>query len=148
MRAGGNKPHIFDEDALTSCGHNRSFAQRFQLVDQAMFDSNPPNHPPDLVKCFFEYVHQQGALMRVLDALTQRTSYVYNEEGCWFPDPDDPDPYFHFEGVKFGLVDESAIVVISEAECWQYVRQVAKVYAAECDANAVAVARMLARIVG
>ncbi|MGJ7527316.1 ribonuclease toxin immunity protein CdiI [Variovorax sp. GB1P17] len=113
-----------------------------------MFDSNSPNHPPDLIKCFFEYVHQQGALMRVLDALTQRISYVYNEEGCWFPDPDDPDPYFHFEGVKFGLVDESAIVVISEAECWQYVRQVAKVYAAECETNAVAVARMLARIVG
>jgi hypothetical protein len=112
-----------------------------------MLDLNLPSRPPALVESFFDYVHQQGALARVLDAVTQRTSFVYNDEGCWFPDTEDPDPFFHFEGVKFGLVDESAMVVISEAECWQYVEQFVKSAVRNGDADAIAIPRMLARVV-
>ena len=111
-----------------------------------MIDPNPPSRPPAWVKSFFDYVHQQGELVHVLDAVTQKNSYVYNEEGCWFPDLEDPDPFFHFEGVKFGLVDESAIDLISEAECWRYVQQFVAAAVGPGDADAVAIRRMLARV--
>lgn len=112
-----------------------------------MLNPNVASSPPALVKSFLDYVHQQGALVRVLESLTQRNSYVYNEEGCWFPDPDDPDPYFHFEGVKFGLVDESATIVVSEAECWQYVQQFVKTKVGLGTADMIAIERMLTRVV-
>jgi hypothetical protein len=100
-----------------------------------------------LIRSFFEYVHQQGELVHVLDVITKRNSYVYNEEGCWFPDRHDSDQFWHFDGVKFGLVDGSAIAVVSEADCWRYVQDFVKSAAGIDDADAVAIARMLARVV-
>ena len=84
-------------------------------------------------------------MMRVLDMITQRNSYVYNDEGCWFPDPEEADSFFHFEGVKFGLADEA--VVISEAECWQYAQQFVDETVRNDDADATAIRLMLARVV-
>lgn len=95
---------------------------------------------------FLDYVYQQGALVHVLDVVTQRSNYVYNEEGCWFPDLEDPDPFFHFEGVKFGLVDESAIVVIPETDCWRYFQQFVRAKVELDDADMTAIERMLARV--
>lgn len=109
--------------------------------------SGPSRPPPALVTSFLDYVYQQGVLVRVLDVVTQRISYVYNEEGCWFPDSEDPDPFFHFEGVKFGLVDESAIVVIPETECWRYFQQFVRAKVDLGDADVIAIEPMLARVI-
>jgi hypothetical protein len=74
-----------------------------------------------MVKSFFNHVCEQGAPVKALDAITQRYGYVYNDEYCIFPDPDDPDPSMHFNGVAFGVSDEE--VVITEVECWRHARQ-------------------------
>ena len=95
---------------------------------------------------FLDYVYQQGALVHVLDVVTQRSDYVYNEECCWFPYLEDPDPFFYFEGVKFGLVDESAIVVIPETDCWLHFQQFMKAKVDLDDADMTAIERMLARV--
>lgn len=66
------------------------------------------------IKSFFNYVCEQQALISALDAITQRCGYTYNEEYRCFPDPDDPDPSLHFDGVAFGVSDEE--LVITEVE--------------------------------
>jgi len=101
---------------------------------------------PAPTRSFLEYVHQQGVLVRVLEVLTQRNSYVYNEEGCWFPDADDPEPFFRFEGVKFGLVDESAMIVITEEECWQCIRTFVTTATGISPGDANTILKMLARV--
>lgn len=116
-----------------------------RLKTSAVHEPQKPNAPA-LVVGFFDYVYSQGELLTVLDCITQKRDYIYNEEGCWFPDPTDPDPFCHFEGVKFGLVDESEIVVISEAECWHCVRQVAEAYVLKHGDKGSAVAQLLERI--
>ena len=81
-----------------------------------------------------------------LDAITQRCGYAYNEEYCSFPDPDDSDPNLHFDGVAFGVSDEE--VVITEIECWRYVRQAGLFWIEQNRADADAVKQILLRIPG
>lgn len=97
-----------------------------------------------MVKSFFNYVCEQRALIRALDAITQRCGYAYNEEYCFFPDPNDPDSSLHFDGVAFGVSDEE--VVVTEVECWQYVRQAGHFWVEQNKADADVVRRILLRI--
>jgi hypothetical protein len=76
------------------------------------------------VKTFFNYVCEQGALADALESIIQRYAYAYNEEYFFFPDRDDPDPSFHFDGVTFGVSDEE--VIINDQECCHYARQAAQ----------------------
>jgi len=98
-----------------------------------------------MVKSFFNYVCEQETLIAVLDVTTQRCGYAYNEEYCFFPDRDDPDPSLHFDGVAFGVSGEEE-VVITEVECWRYVRQVGFFWIEQNRVDADAVRRILLRI--
>jgi hypothetical protein len=98
------------------------------------------------VKSFFNYVCEQRALVRALDVVTQRGTYAYNEEYCAFPDPDDPDPRLHFNGVAFGVSDEE--VIITESEFWRYVQQAGLFWIEHNKADADVVRRILLRVPG
>jgi len=102
------------------------------------------DEPHWMVKSFFNYVYEQNALIPVLDQITQRHGYGYNEEFCIFPDPNDSDPVYHFEGVMFGVGDEE--IIITEAECWNYVRHVAAFYASRHGAEMATIENFLKRI--
>jgi hypothetical protein len=104
------------------------------------------NDPHWMVKSFFNYVCEQRALVKALDVITQKRGYAYNEEYCVFPDPDAPDSSLHLNGVAFGVSDEE--VVITEAECWQYVRQVGLFWIEHNKVDADAVKRILLSIPG
>lgn len=104
------------------------------------------NDPYWMVKSFFNYVCEQKALVHVLEVITKRCSYAYNEEYCVFPDPDDPDQSLHFDGVIFGVSDEE--VIVTEAECWQYVRRAALFWIEHNEVDAVVVKQILLRIPG
>ena len=96
------------------------------------------------VKSFFNYICEQGALVTVLEAITQRLGYAYNEEYCVFPDLDDPDPSLHFVGVTFGVSDEE--VNITEGEFRRYVQRAALFWIERNQADADAIRRMLRRM--
>jgi hypothetical protein len=98
------------------------------------------------VKSFFNYVCEQRALVRALDVVTQRGTYAYNEEYCAFPDPDDPDPRLHFNGVAFGVSDEE--VIITESEFWRYAQQAGLFWIEHNKADADVVRRILLRVPG
>jgi hypothetical protein len=104
------------------------------------------NDPNWMIKSFFNYVCEQGALVEVLDAITKKCGYAYNEAYCVFPDLNDPDSSLHFNGVAFGLSDEE--VVITEVECWRYVRQAGFFWIEQNKAGTDAVRRILLRIPG
>lgn len=102
--------------------------------------------PHWMVKSFFNYVYEQGALVDALKSITQRCGYAYNEEYLFFPDLGDPDPNFHFDGVTFGMSNEE--VIITERECWHYVRQAAAFWIERNNADAVSVESILPGIPG
>ena len=102
------------------------------------------NDPHWMVKSFFNYVCEQHTLVDALDYITQRCGYAYNEEYCAFPDRDDPDSSLHFGGVAFGVCDEE--VVITEVECWQYVRHASLFWTKHNKTDADEVGQMLSRI--
>ena len=102
--------------------------------------------PHWMVKSFFNYVCEEEALLAVLDVISQRCGYAYNEEYCFFPDRDDPDPSLHFDGVALVVCDEE--VVITEVEYWRYVLQVGLFWIEQNRVGADAVRRILLRIPG
>lgn len=95
-------------------------------------------------KSFFNYVCEQNTLVTVLEAISRRHSYAYNEEECVFPDLDDPDPYFHFVGVKFGVSGEE--VNVTEGDFWYYVQRAALFWMERNEADTDALRRILRRI--
>ncbi|MES2298962.1 MAG: ribonuclease toxin immunity protein CdiI [Pseudomonadota bacterium] len=100
--------------------------------------------PHWMVKRFLNYVYEQNVLIDALDQITQRHGFDYNLEFCFFPDRNNPNPIYHFEGVTFGICDDE--VIITEAECWKYVREVAAFYIARNKADAATVTMILKRI--
>ncbi|WP_343732086.1 ribonuclease toxin immunity protein CdiI [Duganella sp.] len=106
--------------------------------------SNWRADPHWMVKSFFNYVCEQGALIHALEAISNRQGYAYNEEYCFFPDLNDPDPSFHFDGVAFGVSDEE--VVITEAQCWEYTRKAALFWMERNKEDAVTVKGILLRV--
>lgn len=101
--------------------------------------------PHWVIKSFLNYVYQQGALLAALDHITSRNGYAYNDEYCFFPDPSDPDEVYHFEGVAFGIEDIDEVVV-TEDQCWYYVRHAANHYLQANPSDASFVADLLKRI--
>ncbi|MFV8599238.1 ribonuclease toxin immunity protein CdiI [Ralstonia pseudosolanacearum] len=101
--------------------------------------------PHWVVKSFLNYLYQQGALVRALDHITSRNGYAYNDEYCFFPDPSDPDPVYHFEGVAFGI-EGTEEVVVTEDQCWCYVRHAANHYLQTTPSDAAVIADLLKRI--
>jgi hypothetical protein len=65
---------------------------------------------------------------------------------CLFPDPDDPDTSLHFDGVTFG--NPVGKVVITEVECWQYIRQAGLFWIKHNKVDADAVRQILLRLPG
>ena len=71
------------------------------------------NHQTDphwIAKQFFNSMYQQDRFLWALPLMVERTGCCVNEEFCFFPDLNDPDPVYHFSGVNFGTFDDEIII--------------------------------------
>jgi hypothetical protein len=79
-----------------------------------------------IVKEYFNAIYLQGRFLWALPLLIDKRGCVVNEVYCLFPDPSDPDPACHFEGVMFGIADDETIV--TEEACSIYIKEACKNY--------------------
>ncbi len=64
--------------------------------------------------------------MWALPLILGRKGCGVNEDYCFFPDFTDPNPEYHFSGVKIGLMDDE--VLITDEELSRFVRQACDKY--------------------
>jgi len=73
-----------------------------------------------VLKDFFNSLNLQGKLLYGVDNIIKRCGFVINETYCHYPDLQDIDPDFHFEGIMFGVWEGE--IVVSEKVGFEYVR--------------------------
>lgn len=85
-----------------------------------LFDANSfANESDRIVLSFFNSVHAQGRFLWALKLITSKQGCVVNEDYCLFPDPNDPDPSCHFDGVMFGGMNGE--VIVCQAKYFEYI---------------------------
>ncbi|WOB91777.1 ribonuclease toxin immunity protein CdiI [Providencia sp. PROV175] len=75
----------------------------FEIIDY----DNDPNW---VIKDFFNSLNLSERLIDSVEKIISRCGFVINETYCHFPDLDDPDPEFHFDGIMFGVWQGKIIV--------------------------------------
>ena len=76
------------------------------------------NDPYWVVKEFFNSIYQQDKFLWALPLLVEKKGCGVNEEFCFFPDLNDPDPVYHFTGVTFGTIGDE--VIVTDDQCSTY----------------------------
>jgi len=66
-------------------------------------------------------MYAQERFLWSLPLILNRKGCAVNEDYCFFPDLTDPDPEYHFSGVKVGVMDSE--VVMTFEELLTFVRQ-------------------------
>lgn len=79
-----------------------------------------------VLKDFFNSLHLQNRLIYGVDNIIKRCGFVINETYCHYPDLQDVDPDFHFEGVMFGVWEGE--VIVSEDIGFKYARLACEKY--------------------
>lgn len=88
-------------------------------MDKQLFDSlDYQNDSHWVAKEFFNSIYQQDSFLWALPLLVQKKGCSVNEEYCFFPDPNDPDPASHFSGAMFGTMGEEVIVSDQQYESY------------------------------
>lgn len=79
-----------------------------------------------VLKDFFNSLHLQNRLIYGVGNIIKRCGFVINETYCHYPDLQDVDPDFHFEGVMFGVWEGE--VIVSEDIGFKYARLACEKY--------------------
>lgn len=79
------------------------------------------NDPQWVVKEFFNSIYQRDNFLWVLPLIVENKGCGVNEDYCFFPDMNDPDPFYHVTGVTFGTMDNE--VTISDDQCNTYLME-------------------------
>jgi hypothetical protein len=87
---------------------------------------NFDNDPHWVVKDFFNSIYQQDKFLWALPLLVEKKGFGINEEFCFFPDLNDPDPIYHFSGVTFGTMDDE--VIVSDDQYNKYLKEACERY--------------------
>lgn len=87
------------------------------------------NDPHWVVKEFFNSIYHQDKFLWALPLLVEKKGCGVNEEFCFFPDLNDPDPVYHFTGVTFGTMDDE--VIVSDDQCNTYLKEACDRYLEE-----------------
>lgn len=96
-------------------------------MQKNIFDTVDSRSDADwIVKEFFNSIYSQGRFLWALPLILEKKGCGVNEDYCFFPDLADPDPEYHFCGVKIGLMDDE--VVITDEELSRFVRQACDSY--------------------
>ncbi|MDU5476254.1 ribonuclease toxin immunity protein CdiI [Pantoea sp.] len=73
-----------------------------------------------VLKDFFNSLHLQGKLLYGVDKIIKKCGFVINETYCHYPDLQDIDPDFHFEGIMFGVWEGE--IIVPESIGFKYAR--------------------------
>jgi hypothetical protein len=80
-----------------------------------------------IIKEFFNSVYLQGEFVSAVNSILGGRSFIFNEEYCLFPEPQSADQDLHFEGAKFGIMENQvvitndALIKIIHAACNRYI---------------------------
>lgn len=77
--------------------------------------------PHWLVKEVFNAFCHQGHFIYAIECMIEKCGITDEHDYCWFPQMDKPNPDFHFEGIKFGNIDDE--IVISEQDFVEHVME-------------------------
>lgn len=81
-----------------------------------------------VLKDFFNSLNLQGRFLYGVDNIIRKCGFVINETYCHYPDLQDVDPDFHFEGIMFGvwegeiIVPESVGFKYTQLACERYLK--------------------------
>ncbi len=78
------------------------------------------NDPNWVIKSFFNSLNLSERLIYGVEKIINRCGFVINETYCHFPDLNDSDPEFHFDGIMFGVWDGE--IIVPEATGYKYAR--------------------------
>ncbi|NLR76976.1 ribonuclease toxin immunity protein CdiI [Leeia aquatica] len=81
-----------------------------------------------LAKGFLNDVYRAGDFVADIKKIYSGVSMVINEQYCLFPDWDEFDPEFHFEGVKLGISCLEKEIILTEQEFKVIVRDACRRY--------------------
>ncbi|MEB6380849.1 ribonuclease toxin immunity protein CdiI [Leclercia adecarboxylata] len=80
-------------------------------MNEYLFEKIDYEHDHEWVlKSFFNSLHLQNRFIYGIDNIIERHGFVINETYCHYPDLQDIDPEFHFDGIMFGVWDGEIIV--------------------------------------
>jgi hypothetical protein len=113
-----------------------------KVMSNKIFKSVDLNCDPHwIVKEFFNSIYRQGKFLWALPLIVEKKGCGLNEEFCFFPDLNDPDPVYHFSGVMFGTMGDE--VIISDEQCNAYLQEACDRYLHENPDDHAVVTRML-----
>ncbi|MFP1814116.1 ribonuclease toxin immunity protein CdiI [Lonsdalea quercina] len=79
-----------------------------------------------VLKDFFNSLHLQGKFLYGVNNIIKRRGFVINETYLHYPDLQDIDPEFHFEGIMFGVWEGE--IIVSEDVGFKYTRLACEKY--------------------
>lgn len=79
-----------------------------------------------VMKDFFNSLNLQGKFIYGVSKAIDKCGFVINEIYCHFPDIEEIDPDFHFEGMMFGVWEGE--IIVPEAVGFTYIRLACEKY--------------------
>ena len=84
-----------------------------------------------IVISYFDRMYEDGSFIKAIELLSKKSTLSTDGAYCHFPDQNSYDESEHFEGVEFAIgypPPEDDIIIVSEKECYQYVRLACRRY--------------------
>jgi hypothetical protein len=78
------------------------------------------NDPDWVIKDFFNSIHLYRKFVWGIEYIINKIGFVMDETYCNFPDWNDLDPEYHFNGIMFGVWEGE--IIVSEKIGFKYVR--------------------------
>lgn len=84
-----------------------------------LFDNIDYDKSDWVIEEFFNSIYSQGEFLWALKLIIEKNGCGINETYCSFPDLNDPDPEYHFEGIMFGVWEGE--IIVSEETGFKYI---------------------------
>ena len=97
-----------------------------------------------VIKSFFNSLNLSEKLLDGVSNIINRTGFVINEMYCHFPDLNNYDPEWHFEGIMFGVCEDE--IVVPESVGFDYVRLACEKYLQLHPEDSAKVSTLLAQL--
>ncbi|WP_250151147.1 ribonuclease toxin immunity protein CdiI [Photorhabdus akhurstii] len=99
----------------------------WEMMNKQLFGKVDYNNDPEWVmKEFFNSIYLQRKFLWALPFIVKKCGCCVNETDCTFPDLEDSDPAYHFEGIMFSVY--SGEIIVPESVGFEYVRMACEKY--------------------
>ncbi|CAQ85453.1 MULTISPECIES: ribonuclease toxin immunity protein CdiI [Photorhabdus] len=97
------------------------------MMNEYLFEKiDYDNDPKWVIKDFLNSINLSERLIECVEKIINRCGFVINETYCHFPDLEDPDPEYHFDGIMFGVWEGE--IIVPESVGFEYVRLACEKY--------------------